>query len=71
MRRNAGQGYRLGTIARCGFPRSRLPGVRDRLEAPDPLEDLPEEILRQRDLSHTECKTVAFRFLSEQRSITT
>ena len=46
------QGHR--TIARCGLPRSRLPGVRDRLEAPDPLEDLPEEILRQRDLSQLE-----------------
>jgi len=30
-------------IARCEAPRSRLSGVRDRLEAPDPLEDLPEE----------------------------
>ncbi len=62
MRRNAGQGYRLGTelppghqtIARCELPRSRLSGVRDRPEAPDPLEDLPEEILRQRDLSQLE-----------------
>ncbi len=62
MRRKASQGGRLGTelpqghrtIARCGLPRSRLPGVRDRPEAPDPLEDLPEEILRQRDLSQLE-----------------
>ena len=27
-------------IPRCEAPRSRLSGVRDRLEAPDPLEDL-------------------------------
>ncbi len=62
VRRKAGQGCRLGTelppghqtIAGCEFPRSRLSGVRDRLEAPDPLEDLPEEILRQRDLRQLE-----------------